>query len=120
MSKRKPDQTITHRIELQQKERELIQDYLLLEQFNKLIASLTSMPISTMYAWLNVGEALDIFDTPIPTVADLEDIPAAINAFGKGVKIAREGIDVGGKNVGIFEIFRYALRGQYPDAFTEA
>ena len=120
MSKRKPDQTITHRIELQAKERELIQDYLLMEQFNKLIASLTSMPISTMYAWLNVAEALDIFDTPIPTVTDLEDIPNAINAFGKSVKIAREGVTIGTKNVGIFELLRYALTGQYPDAFTEA
>ena len=81
MSKRKPDQTITHRIELQTKERELIQDYIMFEQGNKLIASLASMDIKTMYAWLNVAEALGILDTPIPTVTDLDDIAGAVGAW---------------------------------------
>jgi hypothetical protein len=81
MSKRKPDQTITHRIELQTKERELIQDYMMFEQANKLIASLASMDIKTMYAWLNVAEVMGILNTPIPTVADAENIAGSIGAW---------------------------------------
>jgi len=81
MSKRKPDQTITHRIELQSKERELIQDYIMFEQANKLISSLASMDIKTMYAWLNVAEALGILNTPIPTVTDLDDIAGAVGGW---------------------------------------
>ena len=79
--KRKPDQTITHRIELQSKERQLIEDYMMFEQGNKLIASLASMDIKTMYAWLNVAEALGILNTPIPTVTDLDDIAGAVGGW---------------------------------------
>ena len=81
MSKRKPDQTITHRIELQTKERELIQDYMMFEQANKLIQSLASMDIKTMYAWLNVAEALGFLDTPIPTVTDFDEIAGSVGAW---------------------------------------
>tara|TARA_Y100001938_G_scaffold135127_1_gene196427 strand:- start:1564 stop:1983 length:420 start_codon:yes stop_codon:yes gene_type:complete len=81
MSKRKPDQTITHRIELQTKERELIQDYMMFEQANKLIRSLASMDIKTMYAWLNVAEALGILNTVIPTVADADSIAGSIGSW---------------------------------------
>ena len=81
MSKRKPDQTITHRIELQTKERELIQDYMMFEQANKLISSLASMDIKTMYAWLNVAEALGLLNTVIPTVADADNIAGSIGAW---------------------------------------
>jgi len=90
MSKRKPDQTITHRIELQSKERELISDYMMFEQGNKLIASLASMDIKTMYAWLNVFEALGIVDTPVPTVTDLTEIPAAIGSYADTISRQRE------------------------------
>lgn len=90
MSKRKPDQTITHRIELQTKERELIQDYMMFEQANKLIASLTSMDIKTMYAWLNVAEALGLVDTPIPTVTDLDEIAGAVGSWATNTAIANE------------------------------
>lgn len=90
MSKRKPDQTITHRIELQSKERELISDYMMFEQGNKLIASLASMDIKTMYAWLNVAEALGILNTPIPTVTDLDDIAGALGAWATQNAIANE------------------------------
>ena len=90
MSKRKPDQTITHRIELQSKERELISDYMMFEQGNKLIASLASMDIKTMYAWLNVAEALGILDTPIPTVTDLDDIAGAVGSWATNTAVQNE------------------------------
>jgi hypothetical protein len=90
MSKRKPDQTITHRIELQTKERELIQDYMMFEQVNKLISSLASMDIKTMYAWLNVAEALGLVDTPIPTVTDLDEIAGAVGSWATNTAIANE------------------------------
>tara|TARA_Y100000401_G_scaffold102320_1_gene92521 strand:+ start:1339 stop:1728 length:390 start_codon:yes stop_codon:yes gene_type:complete len=90
MSKRKPDQTITHRIELQTKERELIQDYMMFEQANKLIASLASMDIKTMYAWLNVAEALGFLDTPIPTVTDLDEIAGAVGGWATNTAIQNE------------------------------
>jgi len=88
--KRKPDQTITHRIELQSKERQLIEDYMMFEQGNKLIASLASMDIKTMYAWLNVAEALGILDTPIPTVTDLDDIAGSLGAWATQNALANE------------------------------
>jgi len=90
MSKRKPDQTITHRIELQSKERELISDYMMFEQGNKLIASLASMDIKTMYAWLNVAEALGLLTTPIPTVTDLDDIAGAVGGWATSTAIENE------------------------------
>ena len=90
MSKRKPDQTITHRIELQTKERELIQDYMMFEQANKLISSLASMDIKTMYAWLNVAEALGILNTPIPTVTDLDDIAGAVEGWATSTAVENE------------------------------
>ena len=90
MSKRKPDQTITHRIELQTKERELIQDYMMFEQANKLISSLASMDIKTMYAWLNVAEALGIIDTPIPTVTNLDDIAGAVGGWATSTAVENE------------------------------
>jgi hypothetical protein len=90
MSKRKPDQTITHRIELQTKERELIQDYMMFEQANKLISSLASMDIKTMYAWLNVAEALGLIATPIPTVTDLDDIAGAVGGWATNTALENE------------------------------
>jgi hypothetical protein len=90
MSKRKPDQTITHRIELQTKERELIQDYMMFEQANKLIGSLASMDIKTMYAWLNVAEALGLLNTPVPTVTDLDDIAGAVGGWATNTALENE------------------------------
>ena len=52
-----------------------------MEQANKLIASLASMDIKTMYAWLNVLEAVGIVKTPIPTVTDADEIGAAIGSW---------------------------------------
>jgi len=79
--KRKPDQTITHRIELQSKEREIIQDYLMMEQANKLIRSITNMignlTIEQMYGWLTLFEAMGWLDTPIPTISDADEMAAA-------------------------------------------
>ena len=90
MSKRKPDQTITHRIELQTKERELIQDYMMFEQANKLIGSLASMDIKTMYAWLNVAEAFGLLNTPVPTVTDLDDIAGAVGGWATNTALENE------------------------------
>lgn len=90
MSKRKPDQVIVHRIELQKKERELIQDYMMFEQANKLVASLASMDIKTMYAWLNVAEAFGFLDTPIPTVTDFDEIAGAVGSWATNTAIENE------------------------------
>lgn len=92
--KRKPDQTITHRIEFQAKERELISDYMMFEQANKLISSVTSMignmSIEQMYGWLTLAEAMGWLDTPIPTITDADEMAAAFAAWATGLNAERE------------------------------
>jgi hypothetical protein len=73
MSKRKPSLeggVLVHRIELQQKEREMLEFGLLMENANKLLQTMAGMSPETMYAWLTVAEAFGIVDTPIPTLGD--------------------------------------------------
>ena len=94
MSKRKPDQTIVHRIEMQSKEREMLQDYLVMDQANKLISSVTSMignmSIEQMYGWLTLAEAMGWLDTPIPTITDADEMAAAFVAWATGIGASRK------------------------------
>lgn len=79
MPKRKPKEVIVHRIELQEKERDLLELWLLSNQTNKLIESVVpslgqlagqlSNPIN-LYGFLTILELLDLLDTPLPTLAD--------------------------------------------------
>ena len=90
MSKRKPEKVVVHRIEMQQKERELIERYMYMEQGNKLIQSITQMKLPELYGILNLLELLGIVDTPIPTVSDDSEIPSAIHAWVSTSKINPE------------------------------
>lgn len=76
MPKSKPNQVITHRIELQQTERDLLEMYVLGNTVTKGVNSL--MPLLTtltdparLYGLLTILELLDLVDTPIPTIDDL-------------------------------------------------
>lgn len=115
MSKRKPDQVIVHRVELQQRERELLETAILADSVTKVIDAMAKVDITTMYAWLNIAEALGFVDTPIPTIGD-GTVENAINGFAKGVKIAKEGVEMrGGRRLTIADIIRYQLTGEYPE-----
>tara|TARA_Y100000361_G_scaffold152550_1_gene172291 strand:+ start:183 stop:608 length:426 start_codon:yes stop_codon:yes gene_type:complete len=70
MSKRKPSEVFVHRIELQQKEREVLELGLMMDNANKLLKTMASISPETMYAWLTVAEAFGLVDTPIPTLGD--------------------------------------------------
>ena len=89
MTKRKPDGkgVIVHRIELQTKEREMIEQYMFMQQGNKLIQSITQLKLPELYGILNLLELFGLIDTPIPTVADVDEIPAAIHAWVSGTKV---------------------------------
>ena len=88
MAKRKPDQVIVHRIELQQTERDLLEMALF---GNVLSGGLrTLMPLVTtlcdpvkLYGFLTLLETAGLIDTPVPTVGDLtvENVTDAIDQF---------------------------------------
>ena len=85
MSKRKPSKLTGIRIEFQERERELIEQDILLRNSTKLIGSLfhslAMMPPQNMYAWLTLLEALGIVDTPIPTLGDMDEVLNAIKTW---------------------------------------
>jgi len=85
--RRKPDKVVVHRIELQAKERDLIETYMHMQQANKFIESITQMRLPELYGILNFLELAGIIDTPIPTVADIDEIPAAIHAWTTNTKM---------------------------------
>ena len=85
--KRKPDKVHVFRLELQSKERELFESYMMMEQGNKLIRTLSQISIVEIYAWLNLLEVAGIIETPVPTVDDADQIPAAIHAWTSEVQI---------------------------------
>jgi hypothetical protein len=87
--RRKPDQVIVHRIEMQQKERELIEQAMMVNGATSIIKSLASMDIKTLYALLTIIEGLGIINTPIPTIGD-GTIADALNAWAKNGREIRE------------------------------
>ena len=86
--KRKPDQVIVHRIEMQQKERELIEQAMMVNGATSIIKSIASMDIKTMYALLTILEGFGLIDTKIPTIGD-GSIEDAINTWAENSKTSR-------------------------------
>jgi len=86
--KRKPDQVIVHRIEMQQKERDLIEQAMMLNGATSIIKSIASMDIKTMYALLTILEGFGLIDTKIPTIGD-GSIEDAINTWAENSKTSR-------------------------------
>lgn len=83
MAKRKVDQLHGIRIEIQDKERDLIETQMYLDFAAKIINSLSQAKIETLYAWLTILEAFDLVDTPIPTISDYTEIAAAFTSWAK-------------------------------------
>ena len=81
MTKRKVESITGIRIELQDKERQIVEDFANMKIASDLAASvfdsLTKMPIENMYAMLTLAEALGWVDTPIPTISDASEIASA-------------------------------------------
>ena len=86
--RRKPDQVIVHRIEMQQKERELIEQAMMVNGATSIIKSITSMDIKTLYALLTILEGFGLIDTKIPTIGD-GSIEDAINTWAENSKTSR-------------------------------
>jgi len=75
MPKRKPDQVIVHRIELQNSFQDQLELYVLAEQTNKLLSNVqpilnTLTDPTKLYTFLTMLELLDLIDTPLPTLGD--------------------------------------------------
>ena len=75
MPKRKPDQVIVHRIELQTSLQDQLELFVLAQQTNNLLSNV--QPILTtltdpvkLYTFFTVLELLDLIDTPLPTLGD--------------------------------------------------
>lgn len=83
MPKAKPDQVITHRIELQQSERDMLEIALVANAFNQTLESLSPIAVALLdpvklYGLLTILELADVLDTPLPTLGDIDaDNPAA-------------------------------------------
>ena len=86
--RRKPDKVVVHRIEFQEKERELLEQVIAVNGVTSIFRSITSMDVKTLYALLTLLEALGIIDTPIPTLGD-DSIENAINSWAKNSKSSR-------------------------------
>ena len=88
--KRKPNQLHGIRIEFQQHERDLIEQYATMKVGADFIASLfdslTKMPIENMYAVLTLAEAFGWVDTPIPTITDAGEMAAAFVSWVKNLQ----------------------------------
>ena len=94
MTKAKPNKLHGIRIELQQHERDLLEQDILLRSSTKLLGSvfhtLTQMPPQNMYAWLTVLEAFGLVDTPIPTLGDIDEYVNAIKTWSDDRKRRKE------------------------------
>lgn len=90
MAKRAPDSLNSFRIELQEKERELFEQYMYMSTASNIIDSLTSMSWEQMYAWITIFEAFGLTKTPIPTISDASEIAGAISSWAKNGKARRE------------------------------
>ena len=75
MPKRKPDQVIVHRIELQNSLQDQLELFVLAQQTNNLLSNvqpfLTNLtdPLK-LYTFFTMLELLDLIDTPLPTLGD--------------------------------------------------
>ena len=89
-AKRAPDAVQSIRFELQEKERDLIEQWQYLQTFSSIVDSLSKMKIETLYAWLTILEAFDLVDTPIPTISDYTEIAAAFTSWAKNGSANRQ------------------------------
>lgn len=87
--KRKPDKVVVHRIEMQQKERDLIEQAILFQNVSSIFNSLSRMEIKTIYYYLTLFEALGLIDTPVPTIGD-GSISDAFNTWAKNYRDKRD------------------------------
>tara|TARA_Y100000401_G_C8321545_1_gene225570 strand:+ start:438 stop:809 length:372 start_codon:yes stop_codon:yes gene_type:complete len=121
MTKRKPQKVVVHRIEFQTKERELFEQFMYLEQLNKLIDSLLSMDPKIMYMYITILEGVGLIDTPIPTLSDAPSTDEVLNAIhtiftnrpvvGADTASTRDDITP-------LDAIIYRLTGQYPERFA--
>lgn len=118
MPKRTPSDVIVHRIEFQDTERELFEQYLVVSQANRLVDSLLSMDPKVMYMWITILEGLGFIDTVIPTLSDAPSTDEVLNALH--IIFSNKPIVGGGRETkrggfGIMDAIQFALTGQYPD-----
>jgi hypothetical protein len=88
--KRKPDKVVVHRIELQSKERELLESAIYVNSLSQIIESLARMNVKTLYAWITILEAAGIIKTAIPTLSDADELLATLSAWAANGKQIRE------------------------------
>lgn len=114
MTKRRPDRIESIRLELQDKERELLEQAIIGQQVTTVIDSLLKMDIMTMYGWLTILEAFGIVDTPIPTITDLMQDPeqsakaataAAMSNWSKTRRENREKAGQGPIDTALYEAY---------------
>jgi hypothetical protein len=102
---------------LQEKERDLVEQAILANSATRIVESLTSMDVTTMYAWLTVLEGMGFVDTPVPTIGD-GSINDAISGFFRSLKVARDSMSSdtttlpGG--ITIQDVINYYLFGTMP------
>ena len=119
--KRKPDKVVVHRIEMQSKERDLLESYIYLEQTNKLLSTLLLMEPKVMYMWITVLEGLGVIDTAIPTLSDApttDEVLNAIHTIFLNKPIVGGGRESNTGGFGIMDAIRYGLTGEYPESLN--
>ena len=120
MTKRKPEKVVVHRLELQTKERDLLEQFIYLEQLNKLLDSLLSMDPKVMYMYITILEGIGLIDTPIPTLSDAPSTDEVLNALHT---IFTNQPIVGGDtasprdDITPLDAIIFRLTGQYPERF---
>lgn len=120
MTKRKPEKVIVHRIELQTKERDLVEQYIILEQLNKLVDSLLSMDPKVMYMWVTILEGLGLIDTVIPTLSDAPSTDEVLNALHTiftNTPIVGADTPTPRDDITPLDAIIFRLTGQYPESF---
>lgn len=85
--RKKIDKLSGFRIELQQKERELVEQAIYMNAGTSVIQSLTQMPPMNILSWLIVLDMLGIIDSEIPTTSD--EIINSINTVAKNQKLSK-------------------------------
>jgi|TARA_B100002052_G_scaffold286418_1_gene300281 hypothetical protein len=115
--KRKPDKVHVFRLELQSKERELVETYMYLQQTNKIVQSLLTIDPKVMYMWLTVFEGLGLIDTPIPTLSDAPTTDEVLNAIHT-VFLNKPIVGGGRSGIGIWDALRFTITGEYPESFN--
>ena len=89
--RRKPDKVVVHRIEFQEKERDLLEQIIAVNGATSIFKSIALMDIKTMYALITIIEALGIYNfKSIPTLGDADELLAAFSSWAENGKARRE------------------------------